>query len=539
MLHLAGGISFGVDIGHFLELQRPFHGDGIAGAAPQVQNVAGFDHGLGDLLKAVVMIEDFRGPAGNLGQGNGQAGLGLGVDRATAPRHGDGQAGQNRQLRGEGLGRGNADFRPGIGVQHHVGFTGDGAFRDVDDRHDRQTRLPRIAQGGQGIDRFSRLGNEQRRTLAAQRGFPVAEFRGDIDLDRNPRQGFEPILGRQAGVIRGAAGDQGQAVQFRRIERQVRYGHRARRRIDEALQGVADDLGLFVDFLQHEVPVTALADGGARQFGQADGPFDRLVVGVEHFGVGRVQHHPVAVFQIHDAVGQGGQGEGVGAQEHFTVTEADRQRAAAPGADHHLMMAGEYDRQGERALEPVQGRGGRFGGGFPAQQFLGDQVDDYFGIRVGRQVAALGDQLGPQLFVIFDDPVVDDRHPVGGMGMGVGFVGNAMGRPSGMADADGAADRLFGHAFGQVGKLALGPAAVDGPIDQGRDPGRIVAPVFQALQPFQQDRRGFFLADNSDDAAHRRLVLIVFLGLLFACPPGIEAVGPALDFFLVRPGHGQ
>ena len=42
--------------------------------------------------------------------------------------------GQRRQLAGEGLGRGDADLRTGIGGQHDIGFARDGAFRHIDHR---------------------------------------------------------------------------------------------------------------------------------------------------------------------------------------------------------------------------------------------------------------------------------------------------------------------------------------------------------------------------------------------------------------------
>jgi hypothetical protein len=46
VLHLARGIAFGVDVGNFLQLQRAFHRQREAGAAPHVKNVARF----GDFL---------------------------------------------------------------------------------------------------------------------------------------------------------------------------------------------------------------------------------------------------------------------------------------------------------------------------------------------------------------------------------------------------------------------------------------------------------------------------------------------------------
>jgi hypothetical protein len=78
-------------------------------------------------------------------------------------------------------------------------------------------------------------------------------------------------------------------------------------------------------------------------------------------------------------------------------------------------------------------------------------MDDHFRVRVGRQVAALGDQFSPEVLVIFDDPVVDDGDAVGRVRVGVDFVRHAMGRPAGMADADRAGDGHLVQADGQVG----------------------------------------------------------------------------------------
>jgi hypothetical protein len=49
-----------------------------------------------------------------------------------------------------------------------------------------------------------------------------------------------------------------------------------------------------------------------------------------------------------------------------------------------------------------------------------------------------------------------------------------------MADADRALHRLAFEPRNEVRQLAFGAAALDAAIDQGGDPGRIVAAVFQA-----------------------------------------------------------
>ena len=39
MLHFAGGIAFGVNVGDFLELQRAFEGDGVMDAAREIEKI--------------------------------------------------------------------------------------------------------------------------------------------------------------------------------------------------------------------------------------------------------------------------------------------------------------------------------------------------------------------------------------------------------------------------------------------------------------------------------------------------------------------
>ena len=81
---------------------------------------------------------------------------------------------------------------------------------------------------------------------------------------------------------------------------------------------------------------------------------------------------------------------------------------------------------------------------------------------------------------------MDDGDPVGGDRMGVGLGRQAVRRPAGMADADRALHRLVIEPRGEVGELALGAAALDAAVDQGRDPGRIIAAVFETAQPLDQ-----------------------------------------------------
>ena len=219
---------------------------------------------MGQFAQPLVVVEHLGGAGRNVDQGLGDAGFGFVVERPPGPAQRNGQTGQDGQLRGEGLGRGDPHFRSGIGLQHQVGFAGNGRFRHVDDGDDRLTLFAGIAQRRQGVRRFPRLRDEQRHTIFGHEQVAVAELGGDIHLHRNAGQAFDPIARHHGGIIGRAAGDEGQATDCGRVEGQFRQGHRTIGGIDETVQGVADNLRLFVNFLEHEVAVLALADGRPR-----------------------------------------------------------------------------------------------------------------------------------------------------------------------------------------------------------------------------------------------------------------------------------
>jgi hypothetical protein len=60
VLHLAGGVALGVDVGDLLELEGALEGDGVVDAAAEVEEVARGGEELGDLA-AVVVEGEARG----------------------------------------------------------------------------------------------------------------------------------------------------------------------------------------------------------------------------------------------------------------------------------------------------------------------------------------------------------------------------------------------------------------------------------------------------------------------------------------------
>ena len=62
VLHLTGGVAFGVDVGDLLELEGAFEGDGVVDAAAEEEEVVGGVEDFGEVL-AVLVEGEARGAA--------------------------------------------------------------------------------------------------------------------------------------------------------------------------------------------------------------------------------------------------------------------------------------------------------------------------------------------------------------------------------------------------------------------------------------------------------------------------------------------
>ena len=136
VLHLAGGVAFGVDVGDFLELERAFEGDGEVDAAAEEEEVAGVWRS----WLASCSHWASSGCAGPLRswRGCGSARRSSATDCAVSMRAADlaeleGEQEERGELGGEGLGGGDADLGAGVGVDGAVGFAGDHGADDVAD----------------------------------------------------------------------------------------------------------------------------------------------------------------------------------------------------------------------------------------------------------------------------------------------------------------------------------------------------------------------------------------------------------------------
>ena len=130
-------------------------------------------------------------------------------------------------------------------------------------------------------------------------------------------------------------------------------------------------------------------------------------------------------------------------------------------------------------------------------------------VSVTKTCGLLCCQFTLQFQVVFDDAVMHHHDAPGAIpvGMGIFFGRPAVGCPAGMADAVGAVQRVLPDHFFQVAQLARGAAQLEWVSRAAyRDTGRVVAPVFQPPQAFNDDGDDILGANISHDSTHRILL---------------------------------
>ena len=208
----------------------------------------------------------------------------------------------------------------------------------------------------------------------------------------------------------------------------------------------------------------------------------------------------VAIFQIDHVAGDLEQRRGVGGGVVAAVGDAEQQRRAFAGDDDLAGLAVVDDGDGVGADQAAAGDlHGLEEIGFLLECGF-DQVGDAFGVGVGGEDVALGGQFAAQAFIVLDDAVVDDGDRAGNVRVGVALAGHAVRRPAGVGDAgDGTGRGRGGFEFGDAADRA--DAFDAGPCDHGQT-GRVIAPVFELLEPLDENRNDVAGGCRRDDAAH-------------------------------------
>ena len=110
-----------MNVGDFLQLQRAFHGDRVVDAAAQEQRVVALRELLRPHLDLRFDVQHALQRHRQVAQGMQQFLFTLARQAAAHLGQHHGQQRQRRQLRGEGLGRGDADLRTGAGEEAQFG----------------------------------------------------------------------------------------------------------------------------------------------------------------------------------------------------------------------------------------------------------------------------------------------------------------------------------------------------------------------------------------------------------------------------------
>src|SRR5690606_30293323 len=102
----------------------------------------------------------------------------------------------------------------------------------------------------------------------------------------------------------------------------------------------------------------------------------------------------------------------------------------------------------------------------------------------------------------FNDAIMDDRHLLSRMRMGVIFGWTAMCGPACVADACDSGQRMGLKTISQIGQLALSADPRDVAILKGGDTGTVISAIFKPAQRIHKAVGNGGRADNSNDSAH-------------------------------------
>ncbi len=229
---------------------------------------------------------------------------------------------------------------------------------------------------------------------------------------------------------------------------------------DAAEGGVADGARLLPDFLEHEVLVAALFRLDGIPLDALERALDGLAVEVGELDAVEGEDGHVAVGEEVDVAGVVEDAGNVGGDEVLAFAYADDDGRPGAGGDDFVGLGGGEDAEGEGAGEALDGaadgifkRDGSAGGCGVVLDLL-DEVGDDFGVGFGDELVALGGEFALEVEVVLDDAVVDDDDAAGAvaMGMGVFFGGAAVRGPAGVADAEGAVERMLAEDFFKIAR---------------------------------------------------------------------------------------
>ena len=248
---------------------------------------------------------------------------------------------------------------------------------------------------------------------------------------------------------------------------------------------------LLVDLFGHERRVAAFLGGGSVPVDVVATPLRGGPVEADHRHRVRGDRHDLVLAELHRLAGVPDESGDVRAEVVGAVTEPDDQRTVSARAHNDTGLIGVDRQQGERPVQPGdrrQHRGGEVVGALVCRRH---EMSGNLRVRLGGEGHALGQQLGLERVEVLDDPVVDEgQSALGPAEMRVGVVVGraAVSGPPGVSNS-GRRRRQgpTGDLVAEVDQLARALAEGDMISVDDRDPGRVVAAVFQPGQALHDD----------------------------------------------------
>ena len=240
-----------------------------------------------------------------------------------------------------------------------------------------------------------------------------------------------------------------------------------------------------MDFLLHERAEPTLFRGGGIPL-----HLERLALGliaseINDVVAGGGDGDDLVVCHFHRILGVVNEPGHVGAEEVFTLAQANDQRGIPAGGNNPIREIRVQRQQRERTLQPVAGQPHGFGevALAGAVHKVGQQGGGHLGVGFGLKGVALFCQLGFQFRKVLNDAIVHNSKfaAIHHVRVSVGIGWPTMGGPPGVPNAHHRlGQRVGGDHFVEGSDLpGLFPEAYFSLVEHGNT-GRVVAAIFQA-----------------------------------------------------------
>src|SRR4051795_7015269 len=510
MLHLAGGVRLGRDVGDLFQLERALERNRKPDVTAEVEEERLVVVAFGDLLDRMVSVEELLHLLGEVVERLEDELDLLRGHRAADLRELQRNQGEQRNLRRERLRRRDTDLEPGARVQNGVDLARHLRSELVRDRERTRPLLPRELHRRNRVGGLPGLGDPDDERVFRQHGIPVTPLACDVRLDGDTGPLLDDVATDDGSVIGGAAGDDHDATEI--LDLELVQADALEHEL-AAPRAIADRLPhcfrLLVDLLEHEGLVAALLGDLVVPVHRLDVLVLDLAFVVEEPCAFRRDRDDLAFIDQLHAARLAQEGGDRGSEKHLPVTHADHEWALPARADEQTGMVVVDHDEGVMTFELAICSPNSFGQ--IAFVVVLDQMDDHLGVRLGAEAMTCPYEGFLQLAIVLDDAVEDDGEATvfaTGQRMRVQLGHCAVGRPTRVPEAVIGDRPVRARGVLQELEIADGADVFEPAILAKRDPGRVVTAVLEPLQALKEKLLRRPTTDISDDPAHPKLLSI-------------------------------